>query len=228
MSSARETVEEVMVGDGIEDFEDSHARKWALLDFVVLVAMSALLMLIAFLNRNEILNKQLDLFVTMLLFLLYQLVSYALVFLISVIIYFVFYAAGQLPRAYRLQSCYAWTQHAIEVTILLYCAIHGMYVLNSGKLKSMIYHQLFFIVMIFVIFFKLLRLLLHYFNKKSVRAPDQLLVYGTGMFRVRNPAGPSNPIKTEVVDMMDNFKNSKLVKDDEKIQPGELEMYPQA
>lgn len=85
--SVNETIEEVMIGDDHENFEDMQHDKWLLVDIVFLFSLSMLLVYIAITNRKQILYSQLDIFVTMVVFISYQLISYLICFTLSVIVY---------------------------------------------------------------------------------------------------------------------------------------------
>lgn len=134
MSFGRETFEEVMVGDDHENFEDLYDKKWAMVDLVFTIALSLLFIFIAVTNRNEILRSQLDQFITMLLFIAHQLISYLFCFILSMLIYCVLTMCRNTQKAYKLGPLYGMIQTALEAFILLYCAGHGAYLLYGKRL----------------------------------------------------------------------------------------------
>ena len=161
----------------------------------------------------------------MLLFIAHQLISYLICFFLSILVFCVLSAFRNSQKAHKLGPVYGMIQAALEVSILVYCAGHGAYLLYGKRLVFMVYHQLFFVAMIFVVLFRLLRFVLHFFSNGKSGPSKQFVVSGGGMFRVKNDTGPSSPVKSQVVDMMSKMSDSKMVGNNEKIKPGDIEMY---
>lgn len=191
--SVSETIEEVMIGDDHENFEDMQHDKWMLVDMVFLFAMCMLMIYIAITNRNQILHSQLDIFIMMVLFISYQLVSYLICFALSVIVYILLCLVCMKQKAYRLGRCYLIIQELLEAVVLMLCATYGIYMIATRRLDYMTSHRFFVWCMLFVIAFKFLRFFLHFFSKGG-RINRQVELFGNGMFRVRRHTGIPGPV----------------------------------
>jgi hypothetical protein len=127
MSFRIEGVEEIMISDGHEDhYQDSCESKLSTIDLFLTTVNAVLLIVLAIVNRFEILKEQRNLFYLMVLFLSYQILSYLVVLIISALVYLVLCICRKRHLAYSISKVYSWLQSIVEFVILTYCAIEGI------------------------------------------------------------------------------------------------------
>jgi hypothetical protein len=214
MADGDSRVEEVMIGDGQEEIEYHLMHKWSSLDLMLMVLMTFFAAVITFINRAEILRSQLYHFLLMLMFLTYQITSYLICFLSSLVVLIVSTCIGKKQFAYKLTNCYDWLRHLLEITILVYCGYHAIVLIFTSKLKSLVLHQVFFYMMLVMIVLKLFRLICIFFGKTHFK-PQHVVVVGGGIYKLN--AHRDDQKHKDVLSMMASIDNGKMVSNDEKV-----------
>lgn len=215
MSFRIEGVEEIMISDGHEDqFQESWESKLAAVDLFLTTVNAVLLIVLAIVNRFKMLKEQRNLFYLMVLFLSYQILSYMVVLIISALVYLVLWICRKRHLAYSISKVYSWLQSVVEFGILTYCAIEGIDWLLSSRLSGMTYHQIFFVCMILTIAFKIARIVAAFCHKSPPKKIHMMYIGGQA-YRVRHDT--ENSQRGSVIKMMAELKDSKMVKDDERV-----------
>lgn len=215
MSFRIEGVEEIMISDGHEDhYQDSWESKLSTIDLFLTTVNAVLLIVLAIVNRFNILKEQRNLFYLMVLFLSYQILSYLVVLIISALVYLVLCICRKRHLAYSISKVYSWLQSIVEFVILTYCAIEGIDWLWSSRLSGMTYHQIFFVCMILTIAFKIARIFAAFCHKSPAKKIHMMYIGGQS-YRVRHDT--ENSQRDSVIKMMAELKDSAMVKDDERV-----------
>lgn len=221
MTDGDSRVEEVMIGDGQEEIEFHLLHKWGSLDLVLMVLMAVFAGALAFINRAEILESQMYFFLLMLMFLTYQITSYLICLLSSLVVYAVCSCIGKRHLAYKFTNFYDWLRHFLEVSILVYCGYHAIVLLFTSRLRSLVLHQVFFYMMFVMILLKLVRLMCVFFGKTQFK-PQHVVVVGGGIYKLN--AHRDDQKQKEVLSMMASMDSGKMVSGDEKVQVEGLDL----
>ena len=215
-------MEEVMVGDGTDEVEDFWDSRWRVIDVFLMTIMAILLIVVAYGNRFTILNQQRSLFLLMVIFLTYQILSYILVFIISAKVALFLCMLRKYDIAHGLNGIYRNIQYAVEFMILSYCFFDGMVWLLSDRLEGKIYHQMFFLCMLLTISFKIIRIVMA-FCHKGPNSQVHLTYIGGQSYRVHQSRESLE--RMEVNNMMAKVTDSQMVNVKDKIQVDGLEMF---
>lgn len=219
-----ENVEEVMISDSDGHDERSETvwdSRLAAIDMFLMIINAVLLVILAVAHRFELLKEHRRLFYIMVLFLMYQILSYLFVLLISAVVYLALLIACKSHLAYSLMKVYRWLQSITEFCLLTYCAIEGLIWLWQNKDTDMTYHQIFFICMILTVAFKIARLITAFCHKTPAKRMH-LMYIGGQVYKVHHDT--ENKQREEILKMMDNIQNCTLVKDDERITVDGIEL----
>jgi hypothetical protein len=217
-----DNVEEVMVNDGTEEVEEFWDSRWSVIDVFLVVLMATLLIVTAFMNRTSILHEQRTLFLLMVLFLTYQILSYVIVFLISAVVALVLLICCKYHLAYGLNKLYRNLQSLVEISILGYSFYEGLRWLLSDRLEGKIYHQMFFLCMLLTISFKLIRIVMA-FCHSGPRKQVHLAYIGGQSYRVHQSRESQQ--RKEVVSMMAKISDGTMVSPDQKVKVEGLELF---
>lgn len=212
---------EIMVGTDPHNPEEHWSNKWGAIDVFLTVVMSALLIGITVSYRHVMISHHRSIFVLMVAFLAYQLISFLVVLLISVFVYLVLKIAKKEPAAHKLISFYDWFRHVLEASILIFCGVEAIMLLRGDRLKGYIYHQLYFWLMLGTILFKFIRLIWAFFSPAADTAGQLVLINGS-TYRLK--AAGKGQATAEVIDMMSKFDKNQMVKEDETVKVEGLEM----
>lgn len=216
-----DNVEEVMINDGTEEVEEFWDSRWSVIDVFLVTLMAILLIIVAYLNRFSILHEQRALFLLMVLFLTYQILSYVIVFTLSAIVALILCLCRRYEVAYGLNKVYRNLQYLVEIGILGYCFYEGLCWLLSDRLTGKTYHQMFFLCMLLTISFKLIRIVMAFFHNGS-RKMVHLTYIGGHSYRVHQSRESQQ--RQEVSQMMSKIGDSSLVAPDEKVKVEGLEL----
>lgn len=212
---------EIMVGTDPHSPEEHWYNKWGAIDVFLTVVMSALLIGITISYRHVMINDHRSIFVLMVVFLAYQLVSFLFVLIISVFVYLVLKILNKEPAAHKLISFYDWFRHVLEASILIFCGVEAIMLLRGDRLKGYIYHQLYFWLMLGTIMFKFIRLIWAFFSPAADTAGQLVLINGS-TYRLK--AAGKGQATAEVIEMMSKFDKNQMVKEGETIKVEGLEM----
>lgn len=217
-----DNVEEVMINDGTEEVEEFWDSRWSVIDVFLVTLMAILLIVVAYMNRFSILHQQRALFLLMVLFLTYQLLSYVVVFILSAVVALVLLVCGKYNLAYGLSRLYRNLQYLVEISILSYCFYEGLSCLLSDRLEGKLYHQMFFMCMLLTISFKLIRIVMA-FCHSGPRKQVHLAYIGGQSYRVHQSR--ENLQRQEVHSMMAKIGDSSLVAPEDKVKVEGLELF---
>lgn len=217
-----DNVEEVMINDGTEEVEDFWDSRWSVIDVFLVTLMSILLIVVAYLNRFFILHQQRSLFLLMVLFLTYQILSYVVVFILSAVVALALLLCGKYNIAYGLNHLYRNIQYLVEISILGYCFWEGVLWLLSDRLDGKVYHQMFFMCMLLTISFKVIRIAMA-FCHAGPRKQVHLAYIGGQSYRVHQSRESQQ--RVEVSNLMARIEDGKMVSPDEKVKVEGLELF---
>ena len=217
-----DNVEEVMINDGTEEVEEFWDSRWSVIDVFLVILMAILLVVTAFINRSHILHEQRTLFLLMVLFLTYQILSYVIVFFISAIVSLVLLICCKYHLAHGLGKLYRNLQYIVEITILGYSFYEGLRWLLSDRLEGKVYHQMFFLCMLLTISFKLIRIIMA-FCHSGPRKQVHLTYIGGQSYRVHQSREGQQ--RQEVALMMAKISDSTMVLPEEKVKVEGLELF---
>lgn len=143
--SPKSAVEEITFDDGQEEVETDWRSKWRIVDIILNVLMALLFVLIVYRPWADALGKMLWTLSILLLFLIYPLVSYILVFMISVVIYACLSMSGKDAAAHNLIYFYSWLKNLIEGAILVICCMEALRGLILNQTITSVYLQVYFV-----------------------------------------------------------------------------------
>lgn len=216
-----DNVEEVMINDGTEEVEEFWDSRWSVIDVFLVTLMAILLIVVAYMNRFSILHEQRALFLLMVLFLTYQILSYMAVYLISALVASILCCCGKYEMAYSLSKVYRNLQYFVEIGILGYCFYEGVSWLLSDRLTGKTYHQMFFMCMLLTISFKLIRIVMAFFHNGS-RKMVHLAYIGGHSYRVHQSRESQQ--RHEVTVLMSKIGEGSMVAPDQTIKVEGLEL----
>lgn len=216
-----DNVEEVMIDDGNGEVEDFWDSRWSVIDVFLVTLMAILLIIVAYMNRFSILHQQRSLFLLMVLFLTYQILSYMAVFLISALVALALIICRKYEVAYSLNKVYRNLQSLVEIGVLGYCFYEGVSWLLSDRLTGLLYHQMFFMCMLLTISFKLIRIIMA-FCSKGPRKQVHLTYIGGHSYRVHQSRESQQ--RQEVSEMMSKIHDGSLVAPGQNIKVEGLEL----
>ena len=214
MTDGDSRVEEVMIGDGQEEIEFHLMHKWGSLDLLMMVLMTIFAAAIFFVHRAEIFRTHQNHFLLMVMFLTYQISSYLVCLLISLVVFIVCSCIGKKQLAYKLTNFYDWLRHILEITILIYCGFHAIILLVYSKVSTLVLHQVFLYMMLVMIVLKLFRFICIFFGKTHFRT-QHVVVVGGGIYKLN--AHRDDKKQKEVLSLMASMNSSKMVSNDEKV-----------
>jgi hypothetical protein len=212
---------EIMVGSDPNSGDDHWNNKWGAIDVFLTLIMAALLIFITITYRHVVMHDQRSIFLLMIVFLAYQLVSFLVVLIISAIVFLILKIFKKEPAAHKLISFYDWFRHVLEASILIFCLVEAVLLLRGDKLKRFSFHQLYFWLMIVTIAFKFIRLIWAFFSPAADTAGQLVLINGN-TYRLK--AAGNGQSTAEVIDMMSKFDNNQLVRENETVHVEGLEM----
>lgn len=221
MENKTTDMSEIMVGTDPQSAEENWLNKWGAVDVFLTIVMAALLIWITISYRHVMIHHHRSIFLLMITFLVYQLLSFLVVLFISVIVYVILKIMGKEPAAHKLISFYDWFRHVLEASILIFCKIEAIMLLRGDRLKGYPYHQLYFWIMIVAIAFKFVRLIWAFFAPTADTTGQLVLINGS-TYRLKS-TGKGNAT-AEVLGMMANFDKNQMVKENETVKVEGLEM----
>lgn len=223
MSMENKTMDmsEIMVGTDPQSAEENWSNKWGAIDVFLTVLMAALLIGITISYRHVMMQHHRSIFLLMITFLGYQLISFLVVLLISAIVYVILKIMGKEPAAHKLISFYDWFRHVLEASILIFCLVEAVMLLRGDRLNGYLYHQLYFWMMIVTIAFKFVRLIWAFFAPAAATTGQLVLINGN-TYRIKSTGNGNST--AEVIGMMANFDKNQMVKENETIRVEGLEM----
>jgi len=202
--------EVIMFSDNLDEVETHWRNKWRIVDVILTIGMSVIFAIIVYRHRQEALRKLLWVFIFMLLFLIYPLVSYGIVFLVSAVIYVCLAMSGKKNQAHKLTWFYVWLRHLLEGAILMLCTIEAIRGLISSDYDNYIFHQVYFVLMIFVVLFRVVRMFWVFFRSAEGKTnSSQMIFLGGGLFKINN--SDSSKKTTHVTEMMQKMGDGKMV-----------------
>jgi hypothetical protein len=212
---------EIMVGTDPHSGDDHWYNKWGAIDVFLTVIMAGLLIWITITYRHVMLQHQRNIFLLMIVFLAYQLLSFLVVLIISAIVFVILKIVKKEPAAHKLISFYDWFRHVLEASILIFCLVEAVLLLRGDKLNGYLFHQLYFWLMIVTIAFKFIRLIWAFFSPAADTSGQLVLINGN-TYRLK--AAGNGQATAEVIDMMSKFDNNQLVRENETVHVEGLEM----